>query len=83
MKWRTCVRATYPGASSGAGSAPWTGFIRFYQLRPTVFFTISRKDEQFFVQSTGQQAIQLYPESPTKFFATVVAAQISFVTGRV
>ena len=40
-----------------------------------------RKDAHYYLQLTGQPPVQVFPESPTKFFATVVAAQISFMTG--
>jgi hypothetical protein len=46
----------------------------------TVFVHVFRKEAHYFVQLTGQGPVETYPESATKFFATVVAAQISFVT---
>lgn len=33
------------------------------------------------MQVTGQPAVEFFPESPTKFFATLAPVQISFVTG--
>lgn len=55
-------------------------FVGSYQLAPNVYFKITRQGDHFFTQLTGQQDVEVYPESPTKFFATVVAAQISFAT---
>jgi beta-lactamase regulating signal transducer with metallopeptidase domain len=55
-------------------------YIGFYQMEPTVFFTITRKGDHFFSRLTGQSDVEVYPESPTKFFAKVVAAQLNFVT---
>jgi hypothetical protein len=51
-----------------------------FESNSTVFVHIFRKEEHYFVQLTGQGPVETYPESATKFFATVVAAQISFVT---
>jgi len=53
-------------------------YVGYYQLGPNAIFRISRDGGKFFTQLTGQQAVEVYPESETKFFATVVAAQISF-----
>jgi hypothetical protein len=36
--------------------------------------------DHFLSRLSGQQNVELYPESSNKFFATVVAAQLSFVT---
>ncbi len=47
-------------------------------LAPTAMFHITRDGAKFLTQLTGQQPVQVYPESETKFFATVVPAQISF-----
>src|SRR5262249_38143319 len=53
-------------------------FIGLYQLAPTAIMTISRDGDHFLAQLTGQTKVEIFPESQTKFFATVVAAQISF-----
>ena len=54
-------------------------YVGFYALEPNLI-TITTHDGRFFAKLTGQDAYEVYPESPTKFFFTVVAAQISFVT---
>lgn len=54
-------------------------FVGFYELGPAVF-TVTRDGDHFFSQLTGQPAVEFFPESPTKFFAKIVAAQVSFVT---
>jgi hypothetical protein len=56
-------------------------FVGFYQLQPDMFFTVTRKEEHFFARLTGQEDVEEFPESPNKFFAKVVHAQISFITG--
>ena len=59
--------------------AAFDPFVGEYELSPSVFFHIFRRGDHYFAQLTGQPPVREYPESPTKFFATVVAAQISFV----
>ena len=55
-------------------------YAGYYELSPTVVFKVFRDGGRFFAQLTGQGPVEQFPESETKFFATVVAAQISFVT---
>jgi hypothetical protein len=55
-------------------------YVGYYELSPNAVFKVTRDGGKFLVQLTGQQPVQQYPESETKFFATVVAAQISFGT---
>ncbi len=43
-------------------------------------FTITRKGNQLFAQLTGQSTFEVFPESKTDFFYTVVDAQLTFVT---
>jgi hypothetical protein len=65
------------------------GFDRFagyYTIGPADsplgFARVYRDGDRYYSQLTGQPPVEEYPESPTEFFATVVAAQISFVIGR-
>lgn len=53
-------------------------FVGFYYLNPVAIFTISRNGDTLFSRLTGQPDLPIYPESETKFFAKLVAAQISF-----
>ncbi len=55
-------------------------YAGYYELAPNAVITTSRDGNRFFAQLTGQPRFEIYPESNTKFFFTVVAAQISFVT---
>jgi hypothetical protein len=57
-------------------------YVGFYEFESdsTAFIHVFRKEDHYFVQLTGQGPVENYPESATKFFATVVAAQFSFVT---
>lgn len=54
-------------------------YVGYYQLGPRTIFKITRDGGKFYAQLTGQNPVQNYPESETKFFSTVVAAQISFI----
>jgi serine-type D-Ala-D-Ala carboxypeptidase/endopeptidase len=54
-------------------------YVGEYQLAPNVAISVSREGDKMFVQLTGQQKIDLFAESETEFFLTVVDAQISFV----
>ena len=55
-------------------------YVGYYQLGPSVIFTVIRDGDHFFARLTGQINVEFFPESETKFFATVVHAQISFNT---
>ncbi len=52
-----------------------------YELAPTFHITITRSGTQLNAQATGQPAFEIFPESPTKFFLTVVDAQMEFTPG--
>lgn len=47
-----------------------------------VFARTYRKGDHYYLELTGQPPVEIFPESRTEFFATVVAAQMSFTTGR-
>jgi beta-lactamase regulating signal transducer with metallopeptidase domain len=55
-------------------------YVGYYQFDQYAIFTVKRLGDQLFVQLTGQQTFQVFPESAQKFFYKVVHAQISFVT---
>ena len=52
-----------------------------FALAPTAIMTVTREGNQIVTQFTGQGKIEIYPESPTKFFVRVMDAQISFRFG--
>jgi len=54
-------------------------YVGYYELAPAVFLHIFRTDDRYFAQLPGQQPVENFPDSPNEFFATAVAAQISFV----
>lgn len=47
-----------------------------------LYARVYRTGDHYYLQLTGQGSVEFFPESSTEFFATVVAAQISFVTSR-
>jgi len=53
-------------------------YVGQYQLGASTIEWVSRADSHYFIQLTGQMKVEVFPESPTSFFATVVHAQISF-----
>lgn len=55
-------------------------YVGYYQFGGYRVFSITRQGDHLFVQLTGQENVQVYPESSQKFFYKTVAAQISFVT---
>jgi hypothetical protein len=55
-------------------------YVGYYQLGPATIFTVSRDGGHYFARLTGQVNVEFFPESETKFFATIVPVQISFDT---
>lgn len=49
-----------------------------YELVPGFILTVRREGDKLMTQATGQQALQVFPESKTKFFLKAVDAQIEF-----
>ncbi|HZS07028.1 MAG TPA: CocE/NonD family hydrolase [Blastocatellia bacterium] len=50
-----------------------------YELTPELIITISREGDKFFAEATGQQKVEIFAESETKFFLKIVDAQLTFV----
>jgi len=57
----------------------YDAYVGDYELAPGFIITIVRRDSKLIAQATGQPELELFPESETKFFPTVVEAQIEFV----
>ena len=55
-------------------------YVGSYQLGPNVVLTVTRDGGHFLAQLTGQQPIEIFPESDHDFFAKAVDVQITFVT---
>ncbi len=56
------------------------GYVGRYGLAQDFVFTITRKENHLYVQATGQQELELFPEGVREFFIKEVDAQITFVT---
>jgi D-alanyl-D-alanine carboxypeptidase len=50
-----------------------------YELQPGFVLSVRREGVKLTAQATGQSALELFAESPTKFFLKAVDAQIAFV----
>jgi serine-type D-Ala-D-Ala carboxypeptidase/endopeptidase len=42
--------------------------VGYYELGPRSIFTVTREGDRLFAQLTGQQKLELVPESDRKFF---------------
>jgi serine-type D-Ala-D-Ala carboxypeptidase/endopeptidase len=58
------------------------GYVGRYQLALNFIFSITREGSHLFVQASGQQKFELFPESDRDYFLKVVDAQISFEVDR-
>ncbi|MCZ6681504.1 MAG: serine hydrolase [Candidatus Poribacteria bacterium] len=54
-------------------------YVGKYELQPGVIFYVTMEDDKLMVQLTGQEKIQVFPESEDKFFSKIVDAQITFL----
>jgi len=54
------------------------GIVHIQASFNNTIITVTREDDQLFIQLTGQQQIEVFPESETDFFMRVVDAQITF-----
>ena len=50
-----------------------------YEISPELFITVTVENDRIFVEVTGQQKTEIFPETETEFFVKVVDAQITFV----
>lgn len=56
-------------------------YVGVYEIQPGFNLTISLEDGHLMSQASGQQKVEIFPESKTKFFLKVVDAQIEFIEG--
>jgi CubicO group peptidase (beta-lactamase class C family) len=54
-------------------------YVGQYQIGPNFVMTVSREGNRFMTQATGQQPIEIFPLSETKFFPKEIEAEITFV----
>jgi CubicO group peptidase (beta-lactamase class C family) len=55
-------------------------YVGSYELAPNFILTVTREGDHLFTQATGQEKIEVFPESDHDFFLKVVDAQITFET---
>jgi serine-type D-Ala-D-Ala carboxypeptidase/endopeptidase len=53
-----------------------------YALTPQFALSVTVENGKLMVQATGQQKLEVFAESPTKFFYKVVDAQLTFEPGQ-
>src|SRR5439155_12409014 len=56
----------------------YDAYVGEYELRPGFALTVTRVGDSLFLQPSEQAAIELVPESDTKFFLRSVDAEVSF-----
>jgi hypothetical protein len=54
-------------------------YVGTYELKPGFDVIITLEGDKLMSQATGQEKIQLFPETETKFFLKVTDAQVEFV----
>ncbi len=52
-----------------------------YNITPQFALTVTAEDGRLFVQASGQDRLEAFPQSQTEFFLTTVDAQLSFQLG--
>ena len=53
-------------------------FVGRYQFAPAVHLTVTRAENRFFGELTGQPPFEMFAEGPTRFFLKAVDAQLTF-----
>lgn len=61
-------------------TAIYADYAGEYVLAPGAVLTVTTEGDRLFAQLTGQQALEIFPESETQFFYKAVDAQITFDT---
>lgn len=59
----------------------YEAYVGKYELRPGFVMTVTRDGYRLMTQLTGQQVVEVFPETENKFFLKVVDAQLTFVKG--
>jgi CubicO group peptidase (beta-lactamase class C family) len=58
--------------------AVYDAYAGVYELAPGLDLTVTREGDRIFVQPTGQEKVEIFPETRTAFFLKVTDAQIVF-----
>jgi len=59
--------------------AVYDGYVGEYEIAPSFSLTITKEGSKLMAQASGQPKLELFPESPTKFFVREASIQIEFV----
>ena len=59
--------------------AIYDAYVGQYELEPGWVMTVTKESSRIFMQWTGQERVEMFPESSTKFFVKVIDAQRTFV----
>ena len=70
--------APKPHVEAAVDPATYKNFVGRYQIAPDFILTVTRRDNRLYVQATGQDDFEVFPESPAGFFYRVVDAQLTF-----
>lgn len=54
-------------------------YVGQYEMNPNFSFTVSLEEGKLFLQASGQEKIQMFAETPSKFFLKVNDALIEFI----
>jgi len=54
-------------------------YVGEYEIQPGFIITVSRKDQQLFIQATGQPQFEVFASSQNKFYLKVVEANFTFI----
>lgn len=56
-------------------------FQGYYAFAPMYFAHVYRQQDRYYIKLTDRAPREIFPEGKTEFFATLVALQVSFVSG--
>nr|WP_242043282.1 DUF3471 domain-containing protein [Leptolyngbya sp. FACHB-671] len=54
-------------------------YVGDYELAPGIILSVTTESQRIFAQLTGQNQVEIFPESATQFSLKVVDAQLTFV----
>ncbi|MEO8197223.1 MAG: serine hydrolase [Thermoanaerobaculia bacterium] len=76
---RTDEAAPAPRKEVTIDAGALAGLVGVYALAPGFDIAVTQEGDHLFAQATGQDKLELFPESPIRFFFKLVDAQIDFV----
>ncbi len=68
-----------PRKEAVVDAAIYEAYVGDYEIAPNLTITISKEGSKLMVQAIGQPKLELFPESPSKFFVKEADIQIEFV----